>query len=608
MNHRYGSKWDIQKNRISATIKLVKKLGKNPNQITQKDFNDNGFNGIVRAAKGYHNALIEAGFNDDRTIRKPVGYWRNKNNRIKETKKLVMSLNKDPEYIRINDFNNNRLAILVIEAGGYIKALKEAGFIQKRQRKNKAGHWLIKRNRIKAVRDLVTRLNKPLIKISYSDFNKHGLSGIIYHFKVPELLQEAGFKVRNKTPKKSGYWDIKKNRIKETRQLVEKSNKPVDEIERLDFLNAQLYCLLKKSKGYRNALQEAGYKLIFPNPRKTKPKKQKRKAIKKSKITWDSKDERIKAIKNVVTKVNKPLHLIILKDFYKCGYDDLISYYNRSLYAAFKEAGFKIKPWQVRTIEKDLWEDKNNIIAAIRWVVENSEKNPNNVTYDDFNKVRLGRLIKRFGILQSLEMAGYDVSKRWKPANYWTKTRTIKRIREIVRKSGKKPEEITYYDFIKHHFNHIIDKKYGSSPIKAILDAGYKLPQKILEYRLSHTNRKKYLSNHGHKFISIFERDIDNWLWNHGLKNHNHDVPYPNSRLNCDFVIGNFWIEAAGRTGNKEYDKRIERKIKIAKKNNLNLTIITLKDFLRKNNLEQKLAHVLRAYGNTYNEKLSVFN
>jgi hypothetical protein len=157
--------------------------------------------------------------------RKPVGFWDKKENRIRATKNLIKQLKKPINEIRYSDFKNNGLSILIRKSKGFRLALKEAGYQKNLKLKRKAGYWEIKKNRIKSVRKLVSQLNKPVMKISYSDFTTNGLSGILYQMQLPEVLLEAGYNVKPKTPKPGEYWNRQGNRIKETKKLVNKLEK-----------------------------------------------------------------------------------------------------------------------------------------------------------------------------------------------------------------------------------------------------------------------------------------------------------------------------------------------------------------------------------------------
>ncbi|MDP3917626.1 MAG: hypothetical protein Q8Q30_00405 [Candidatus Woesebacteria bacterium] len=101
---------------------------------------------------------------------------------------------------------------------------------------------------------------------------------------------------------------------------------------------------------------------------------------------------------------------------------------------------------------------------------------------------------------------------------------------------------------------------------------------------------EKHIALDGHKCDSLAEKIIDDWLFRRGI-NHKINVPYPkNEKFTADFVIGNIWIEYFGLSGNlKRYDYLKRKKIKIAKRLELNLIELYPKDLFPKGNLNEKL-------------------
>ena len=90
------------------------------------------------------------------------------------------------------------------------------------------------------------------------------------------------------------------------------------------------------------------------------------------------------------------------------------------------------------------------------------------------------------------------------------------------------------------------------------------------------------------------------------ITDHRHNVPYPGSRKNCDWVFGGkYWVEYAGLTGKSWYDEKMEEKKKIAKENNLDLTIITQHD-LRSDDYKKKMNHIINELG-SINQSLDGF-
>ncbi len=101
---------------------------------------------------------------------------------------------------------------------------------------------------------------------------------------------------------------------------------------------------------------------------------------------------------------------------------------------------------------------------------------------------------------------------------------------------------------------------------------------------------KKYLAKDGHKCDSLAERIIDDWLSRRNI-NHQRSVPYPNNeQFTADFVVDKYWIEFFGLSGElKRYDQIKRKKLRLARKLNLNLIKLYPKDLFPKGNLNNVL-------------------
>ena len=106
---------------------------------------------------------------------------------------------------------------------------------------------------------------------------------------------------------------------------------------------------------------------------------------------------------------------------------------------------------------------------------------------------------------------------------------------------------------------------------------------------------KKYLANDGHKCDSLSERIIDDWLSRRNI-NHQRSVPYLNNeQFTADFVVDKYWIEFFGLSGElKRYDYLKRKKLRLAKKLDLNLIKLYPADLFPKGNLDKKLSFLTR--------------
>ena len=456
------------------------------------------------------------------------------------------------------------------------------------------GHWKLKSNRILAVRNLVKKLNIPASCITQKHFTENSLTYIFRYKKgVFNALLEAGFKPGKKRFP-IGYWKIKRNRIKHTIKLCNKLDKKPNDIIKSDFNTNHLSGLSLTVKSVKKALEEAGYSDI----KEPKPAGY-----------WGIKKNRIIAIRDFVKKCNKEIYEITNKDFKKYGIGTVLNYYNNQQWRALQDAGYRIEPWELKNLPLNFWASSKNRKEAIKWLLKTTKKKPEELVAKDFMSRGMKQLIVQFGgVYKSLRNAGFKIGRKRLPNGYWgDRTTRINKIRDLVEKTHKHPNEVIVTDFIENKLLGLL-RYYNDSAIGALRDAGYTISQEVSQRRKILPGRKKvYISNHGHKFCSIFERDIDDWLWNKGIREHQHNMLYPNSKSNCDFVIGSFWIEATGLMSMKWYRDKIQFKKDLAKRYNINLITISIEEFRKKHILESKLANVLKEYGKSYNKPLTEF-
>lgn len=126
-------------------------------------------------------------------------------------------------------------------------------------------------------------------------------------------------------------------------------------------------------------------------------------------------------------------------------------------------------------------------------------------------------------------------------------------------------------------------KKAFGSWFNALIDAG------ILE---DGTRRNaigiQCLAKDGHICLSLGEKTIDDLLFELGIS-HSKEPHYPEGGYRGDFLVDKKIIEYFGLIGNKDYDKKIELKRKLAKKYNLDLIEIFPKDLVNTKLLIDKI-------------------
>lgn len=240
----------------------------------------------------------------------------------------------------------------------------------------------------KAVKILLRVLKKDPRNITKKDFNDNRLGGLLVHRKgspyiaIKEVHPEIKEWEMARTP--NGFYSSKENRIKAIKWLIEKLNKDLRDIVSNDFPDNRLGGLLH----YYNGSPYLAIKDVHPEIKewemKTTPYS-----------FYDKKENRIKAIKWLIKKLNKDPRDITQKDFEDNRLNGLLSgYYKNSPYLAIRDAYSEIKEWEMITTPRSFFDKKENRIKAIKWMIEKLNKNPRDVTGDDFRDNRLGRPLR----------------------------------------------------------------------------------------------------------------------------------------------------------------------------------------------------------------------
>ena len=272
----------------------------------------------------------------------------------------------------------------------------EMGWIDKRG--NTRGRWNDEPLAMtEAVRFLVDKvLKKDPRDIMKKDFKSNCLDGLLngYYNNSPyaaisEAYPELNIKQWEMSCTPSGFYETKKNRIAAVKWLVEKLNKDPRDIRFEDFKSNRLGSLLNS---YYNgcpyaALKEAGYNF---HPWEM---------LKTPQGFFDSKKNRISAVKWLVKKLNKDPRNITVEAFKSNRLGGLLnSYYNNSPYAAISEAYPKlnIKQWEMFYTPTGFYETKKNRTSAVKWLVKKLNKDPRDITVEAFKSNRLRGLLASY--------------------------------------------------------------------------------------------------------------------------------------------------------------------------------------------------------------------
>jgi len=146
----------------------------------------------------------------------------------------------------------------------------------------------------------------------------------------------------------------------------------------------------------------------------------------------------------------------------------------------------KVYPWELKmsSVSSSYWSVKENRIIAVRWLIRDKLKFShdevlNILSLEHFYDSKLSTLIcdcYNKSIASAITEAFGDEFMPWEFGYHrWNindaKKATNWLIDKLNREEGKLPLEIDYYDFINNKLKTVIDKFYGRSPKKAILDA-----------------------------------------------------------------------------------------------------------------------------------------
>ena len=243
---------------------------------------------------------------------------------------------------------------------------------------------------------------------------------------------------------------------------------------------------------------------------------------------WVDKENRIAAIKWLVWKTKKDPREITKDDFRSSGLEGLVAgRYKGSNYKVLVEAGYaysedeikehaktgfkndKIYPWEMNQTSSLIYKKSENRIAATKWLVWKLNKDPREITQDDFNNNGLGGLIARPECVGSpyliLVEAGYAYSEDeikehaktgfktdkiypWEMNHarvYYKRGIRIASIRWLIWRLKKKAREITFNDFNNNGLGGLMPY-YKSSPYEALLEAGLVTPADEAYMRSSH--------------------------------------------------------------------------------------------------------------------------
>ncbi len=322
------------------------------------------------------------------------------------------------------------------------------------------------------------------------------------------------------------YWNENKElRIQTVNWLLQKTGKQPNELIGADFRANSLSGLLTYYSGsIYKALTESNYAyteqeiLNMNNNFDLSAKKLYPWELNNSPASlFNSKQMRICAINWLLQKTGKQPSELSSADFHNNSLRGLIDRYSNSLYNALIESNYayteqeilnmnnnfilsakKVYPWELNNSPRGLFDSKEMRLCALNWLLQKTGKEPNELSYADFENNSLFSLLNRYfhSPYNALVESGYaytnqevldmnnnfDLSAKklypWELTNspqgfFESQQMRICALNWLLQKSGKKPSKLSREDFLNNSLGGLIQTYYSGSPYKALVESGH---------------------------------------------------------------------------------------------------------------------------------------
>lgn len=337
--------------------------------------------------------------------------------------------------------------------------------------------------------DIKSSLNKSI-------FKKYKLSGMLQQvyknspYEAIMSLYPNQFKPYELSCTPNKIWEDKDNRILAMDWLINTKLKWTDE----DIINKYNNKILIENKLEGLLLVVKGNAFLLLD--EYMPNKFKESELKYSNYSinyWKDKQNRIKAIKNMIENVLKWNEIQIKKDlsiktFKENNLDILLEYYyDNTPYKALQEAYPNIyMPWQLSTLPCNYWNSKQNRIKAVKWLfeiqlewsIEDIKQKVNKSVFEDNGLATL--LYKNKDGIYSVILEAYPYKiKKWelpfRSSFYWedrkNRTKALKYLFTKILKWSKEDivNNISKNTFLDNGLRGLL-RYYKGSPYNAIKD------------------------------------------------------------------------------------------------------------------------------------------
>lgn len=211
---------------------------------------------------------------------------------------------------------------------------------------------------------------------------------------------------------------------------------------------------------------------------------------------WSDNKNRIKATRWLVDKTKSEGGYPTADDFKNNSLSGLLSSCGSSDIQIIEEAGYMdptsevfdpvldFAPWLTLNVPNGYWKDPLNREQATRWLLDITEKKPEELSSGDFLEYRLTQMFRYYGDSpqRAVIAAGFDVkpgNRYFVPQRYWKDPESRNRaVREFVESSGKPPSEITHKDMRDAGLRGVFQY---ATRTEALRDAGYDVPARPIK-------------------------------------------------------------------------------------------------------------------------------
>ncbi len=185
---------------------------------------------------------------------------------------------------------------------------------------------------------------------------------------------------------------------------------------------------------------------------------------------YEKKENRIAAVKWLVAKLGKDPRKLIHDDFQENKLGSLLNLrYSASPHLAVSEAfpELDIKPWEMSKAPSGFYNEKENCIAAVKWLVQKLGKDPRDMELDDFHRNGLGGLMSNdhhgnspFSAVSEafpeLDIKPWEMKET--PHGFYTKKENrAAAVRWLVQKLEKDPRDLKRDDFDSNRLGNIMN-------------------------------------------------------------------------------------------------------------------------------------------------------